>query len=237
MGMSDYFIFDGEDSRDYGVEVFWNAGQDSSVGREVEGVDVPGRDGTLYLTNSRMPNKVHAYNCIIYQNYDALADLRDALNAKSGYCRLEDSFHPDEFYTAIFHADMDVETTPERSMARFILEFDRKPQRWLKTGETAVSFTAAGTISNPTNNKAKPLLRVYGTGTVGIGDITITISAADVYTDIDCDLGIAYKGSASKNQYVSVTGTDFPELNVGDTGVSLGGNVTSVEITPRWYRL
>lgn len=89
-------------------------------------------------------------------------------------------------------------------------------------------------IDNPTLFDAKPLLRVYGTGTLGIASSTITISSADVYTDIDCELMDCYKGSANKNAYVVFSSNDFPVLKPGKTGFTFSG-ITQVDITPRWF--
>lgn len=89
-------------------------------------------------------------------------------------------------------------------------------------------------IENPTLFDALPFLRVYGTGILGIGSHTITITAADVYTDIDCEMMDCFKGSANKNQYVQFSGNDFPTLEPGVNGFSFSG-ITKVEVKPRWW--
>ena len=120
-------------------------------------------------------------------------------------------------------------------MASPRIVFNVKPQRFLSSGDTVITFTANDWITNPTLFDAKPLLRIYGTGGVRIGDNTISLSANDEYTDVDCDIMYAYKGSTSKNQYVSVSGIDFPTIPPGRQRVALGTNITKVEITPRWW--
>lgn len=89
-------------------------------------------------------------------------------------------------------------------------------------------------LENPTLFDALPFLRVYGTGILGIGSHTITITAADVYTDIDCEMMDCFKGSANKNQYVQFSGNDFPTLEPGVNGFSFSG-ITKVEVKPRWW--
>ena len=49
------------------------------------------------------------------------------------------------------------------------------------------------TVYNPTLFDARPLLRIYSTGQVIIGDVTVTVTDCDEYTDIDCEL--------AKNEY------------------------------------
>ena len=105
---------------------------------------------------------------------------------------------------------------------------------WCDAGEITLRYAEPFTIENPTLFDAKPLLRVYGTGTVGIGDYSFTISAADGYTDIDCDMMDCFKGAVNKNAYVSFTNYKFPVLVPGENVVTMDG-VTEIEITPRWY--
>jgi phage-related protein len=97
-------------------------------------------------------------------------------------------------------------------------------------------LTASGTINNPTLFDAQPLIRVYGTGSITVNGVTITISEADGYTDIDCELMECYKGNVLKNYAVSLDSTDFPVLSAGDNAISMSG-VTSAIITPRWWTI
>ena len=116
----------------------------------------------------------------------------------------------------------------------FDLTFNCKPQRFLKSGEDAITFTSGGSVLNETMQTAKPLLRVYGTGTFSIGGATMTISSANVYTDIDCDLMNAFKGTTNCNGNISGT---FAALAPGDNAITLGSGITKIEITPRWWVL
>lgn len=108
---------------------------------------------------------------------------------------------------------------------------------WSSNSETVsvdVSTPVPAELNNPTLFDALPFLRVYGTGILGIGSHTITITAADVYTDIDCEMMDCFKGSANKNQYVQFSGNDFPTLEPGVNGFSFSG-ITKVEVKPRWW--
>lgn len=105
---------------------------------------------------------------------------------------------------------------------------------WSNAGPVTVEVTEGLRVTNPTLFDALPFLRVYGTGILGIGSHTITITAADVYTDIDCEMMDCFKGSANKNQYVQFSGNDFPTLEPGVNGFSFSG-ITKVEVKPRWW--
>lgn len=106
---------------------------------------------------------------------------------------------------------------------------------WADTGDVTVVVVSPFTIENPTLFDAKPLLRVYGSGTVGIGEYTFTVSEADEYTDIDCEMMDCYKGAVNKNPYVTFSNYEFPVLVPGDNTITMGAGITKIEITPRWY--
>lgn len=231
-----YFTFGSVDSRNFDAWVF----EDNTHGtpkRAITLQDIPGRNGSLLIDQKRYANIDHEFECIIFEDFDNnLRGLLGGLLSQPGYSRFEDSEHPDEFYLAVYKDDIKV-TSRDGAVGKFKLSFNRKPQRFLKTGEASTTLTATGSIENPTAFNSKPLLRVYGTGTLTIGDDTITISQAATYTDIDCDMMEAYKGTTSKNEYVSVSSLDFPVLRPGVNGITLGTGITKVIITPRWWRL
>ena len=138
---------------------------------------------------------------------------------------------------ALYRNALDVDATARNDAGRFDVTFFCKPQRFLLSGEETQVFTAAGSIYNPTMFDARPLIRVYGTGEVGLGNGTITITTADGYTDLDCDVMEAYKGTVNKNQYMQLSSLDFPVLPPGETGIALGTGITRVEIIPRWWEV
>ena len=109
---------------------------------------------------------------------------------------------------------------------------------WSDTGNITATIVFPQdqfTITNPTRFDSQPLLRVWGTGQLGIGSQTVTITQADVYTDIDCEMMDAFKGTANKNPYVQLTDHNFPVFKPGVNNISLGTGITKVEITPRWW--
>lgn len=235
--MSGYIIFGGIDSRNYGVHIF-DAGTDDAPERVYKKYEVAGRNGDLLVDQKRFKNINMTYWGIIYEDFEEnLQDFRAAMKSKIGYQRLEDSIHTDEYYDACFVEAMEVQIDRARNMGKFQIILDRKPQRWLTDGEDVVTLNATGTIENPTQFDANPLLRVYGTGKIYIGSYGINITAADTYTDIDCFLQEAYKGLVSKNANVDFEGTGKPTLKAGVNNIQLPSGITKVEITPRWYTI
>lgn len=235
--MRNYFTLNGVDSRDFGVYIT-GSGTFSAPRREYSMVPIPGRNGDLVGNEKRFENLELTYPAFIYTNFKQnIRDFRNFLLSLVGYHILIDTYHPDEFRMALYEGEFEPEVEPKNDAGSFDIVFNCKPQRYLLTGEVVTTMTASGSITNPTAFDSQPLLRVYGTGQLGINSDTITISEADVYTDIDCEMMDCYKAGVSKNSKVSFTGYNFPVLRSGVNNISLGAGITQVEITPRWWRI
>ena len=235
--MRDYITFGDVCTLDYDIYIF-DLNSDMSPVYELNEVVIPGRNGTLLLSHNRMENVEQRYMGVIYENAEEnLRWFRDAIMKNDGYQRLEDSFHPDEFYTARYIGGLEPKLTPERQMVKFAIEFSRKPQRFLKEGEQTETFSATGAkIDNPTSFPARPLIKIVGNGTVTVGGTTITVAShSNPNLVVDSEIMDCYYGATNCNQYVSFSSNDFPTIPGGSSTVNFTGSVTSVEITPRWW--
>ena len=235
--MSNSFLtFAGKSTLEMGVLIS-GEGTYNAPERNVEEQEVAGRNGKLLFDMGNFKNIVVNYPAYIKKDLpDRASELFNYLASFEGYQRLEDTYHPYEYRMARYISS--VEVSPEGYKNRsggFTLSFDCKPQRFLKSGEEPIAYIANGKIYNRTLFPAKPFLRIYGTGegTVGIGSETIIISAISTYMDIDCEIMDAYKGATNCNGNVSFT--DDIIIRPGEVGVALTGNITRVDITPRWW--
>lgn len=237
--MSHLMKYNGVSSADYGIRL---SGEDTwrKPFPEIERTAVPGRNGDLVASNQRYSNVDIIYRAGIYHNFDQnYTGYINAVLAEPGYHRLEDSYHPDVYRLAVIESSFEPEMTALNHQGQFQIKFNCKPQTFLRSGDQKLTFNGAGTIFNPTRFTAKPLLRVYGTGTVEIGNEIITVLSQDSYTDIDCESEEAYMDTAAspRNSLVEVSGDDFPVLPAGETRIRLGGGIRSLEIIPRWWKL
>ena len=234
--MRHYLTFNGRSTHEFGIFISGESTY-SAPERNVVSQEVAGRNGSLLFDMGNFKNISVKYPSYIAE--DLPSRIRDFLNyagSQIGYQRLEDTYHPYEYRMGRFKTNPQIDTEGYMNrMGKFTLEFDCKPQRFLKSGEIATELNDDGMILNRTEFPSKPLLRVYGTGagSVGIGSETITISTIDSYVDIDCEIMDAYKGSVNCNGNVSFT--DDIVLAPGENNISLAGLITKVEITPRWY--
>ena len=235
--MVNYFTFAGKSSQDFKVYIS-GQGTYNAPARVYSSYEIPGRNGALLVDEKRFENCDVSYPAFIYENMQQnLEAFRNYILSKKGYQRLEDTYHPEEFRLAAYYDGLDAAINQRHDFTSFEVTFHCKPQRFLKSGERVLTLTSSGSIENPTEFESKPLLRVYGTGTLGIGSQSITISQADTYTDIDCEMMDCFKGATGKNDKVTFTDYNFPTLKPGTNNFSLGSGITKVEITPRWWIL
>lgn len=231
--MRNYFTFGNYDSRDFGVFTI-REGVYNAPSRAYTVVSIPGRNGDLMIDQGRMENINVKYPCLIYRRFDSnLADLRSALLANQGYVRIVDSFHPDEYRLGVYMDNLSVIPTTLGDGGTFDVVFNCKPQRFLISGEEVITGTS---IENSTLFPSKPLIRVVGYGALGIGDYSVTIGQhPHSYIDIDSDIEDCYCSTVNMNRYVSLE--DFPKLEPGINGITHDSTITSIQITPRWYRV
>lgn len=230
-----YFVFDGKSSAEFGT---WVAASNAWDGAEhdEEIIEIPGRNGAIVFDNGRWRNFTAEVSCYMPKAMQTNVDgLRAFLSCRHGYCRYEETIKPDEFRLARFLAPFSL-SEHDRVGAAFTLQFDCKPQRFLKSGEVPVVFTSSGSIYNPTEYDAKPLIRVYGGGTLSVGETWMWANGTSTdYIDIDCELMEAYCGDTNLNSQVG-TPNGFPVLSPGKNGIYFT-DFTRVEITPRWWRI
>lgn len=214
-----------------------------NLNRSVQKIDVfsvPGRDGDIIMPQGAWENQIQEYDCYI-GNGDATAaasELAAWLFTKDGYQELQDGWETDVFRLAYLTEPLEIESIMNK-VGHVLISFSCVPKRFLVSGKTAVTKTATGSITNPTAFTAKPLLKVTNSGvingTLACGGNTLGISANVTQMYIDCETCQAYSidGTAFYNNMV--TG-QFPVIPSGTQTFSITGGISSVEITPRWYR-
>lgn len=206
------FIFDGENSRDYGIYV-QSVKVFGAPTRDVEMVSIPGRDGEFVLDKGRFNNIQVVYTCAFgtYTKYDfntGVSDFRNWLASRKGYKRLEDEINIGEYRMAVFKDGLDVSTL-NKETGTFEVTFDCKPQRWLNDASALpVEMASGDDIYNPTLFESHPTLEVNGYGSISIGGGEITLHN-DPIGRVQLGGGTSYKNT--------ITYTfDQTQFNTGD---------------------
>lgn len=235
--MRNYIVFNGINCSDFGVYVSGQGTYDSPT-REYETISVPGRNGDILSTEKRFENVELKYPAFIYKDFEKnLAGFREAMLSSEGYCRLEDTYHPEEFRMAFFRGDIKPKVRSRNDAGEFDIKFNCKPQRFLKLGEVTQEIATGGSITNPTEFYSRPLIKVTGYGTLTINSETITIANTYASVVIDSEILDCYSGTQNANGAVSFSSNDFPALRPGVNNFTFDNTITKLEVTPRWWRV
>lgn len=238
-----YLVIDGKSSRDFDAYLT-GAGTFSSPERSYEEVQIPGKNGTIFLYDGNFKNIEVSYEGWIARPedpeyvYQHFREMKNFLLSRKGYFRLEDTYHPDEFRFANYISAIEPEMLEDYQGAVFTLKFNCKPQRFLKKyyDYPLEYLTTNQRFINETYFEAKPLIRAYGTGTFTINGVSLKINSASSYTDIDCELQEAYKDTFATNCNGNITLTNgkFPVIEPGVNTITFTG-ITKLVIYPRLY--
>lgn len=173
-----YFTYDGESSRNYNVYLT-GEGVFNAPERAVEMLEIPGRNGNYALDQGKFNNISVTYKAGIVDVSesdfaDKVSAVRNWLCSKVGYKRLSDDYNPNEYRMAVYKSGVNIDHEDLRT-GTFEITFDCKPQRWLTSGETEITATNNGTITNPTLFPSSPLLMLKGYGDVSFNGYTISV--------------------------------------------------------------
>ena len=140
-------------------------------------ISIPGRNGVIVREDGSFDTYEQEYQISFSQaaqNRDPYQTARDIavwLLGSRGFCRLEDIFEPEYF-----------------RLARYSGAFDVQPQRYLKSGETPISYegdsTTSFAITNPTRFEARPLLKFIDTSTEPPIVPQTLVDNEDTYIDV-----------------------------------------------------
>ena len=231
--------FNGHSSLEFGVNVASKSMYDGSEA-DLSTQEVPGRNGDIVFSNGRRRNVSITYTLMWRKNArEKMTALRNWLTSNAGsYCRLEDSYDPEAYRLGYVSGSLNPSIFKNNS-GTVDATFSCKPQRFLKSGEEKVVLTQTTNLINPGSGQALPLIRVYGKGTLTIGDYVVEVKKAGTnYIDIDCERMSAYEDGNYRDEYISVRNASqnyvFPVIPSGEFEIQLIG-ITKVELTPRWW--
>ena len=96
-----------------------------------------------------------------------------------------------------------------------------------------ILLTNHSKIYNIGTYESEPCIKVFGTGnvTLNINNKELILKDINGYIEIDTELKETFKDNVSKND--KKVG-EYPSFVVGENMISWSGNVTKIEIEPRW---
>ena len=234
--MTPYFIWNGHDSREYGIVV----SEYPSIIRpkeRVTEVTIPGRSGTLTIPEGDQPvfeTMLRSCKCWIKPG----ADIERICAWLHGSGSVVFGNEPQRAYRARITNQIDFLTVLRgREQRAFAIPFLCQPFKLLYPPADEFELTTSGMkITNPGTAPAWPKITVYGNGTITL----ITYSGAVVLHNIERGIVLDWAAqecmSLDGGRLLNEKVEGEPQyLPPGESTITwTGGNVTRVMITPNW---
>lgn len=218
-------IFDGKSSRDYGIYITGQAVYNAPE-RDVEMINIPGRNGSFALDKGRFQNIEVTYPAGIFADNEAdfaqgISDFRNFLCSRNGYVRLTDDYNPGEYRMAVYKSGLDV-SPAQLKAGEFDITFDCKPQRFLTSGEEAIDVDSGDVVTNPTLFESSPMLEVTGYGDIQFNGYGINLVSEE------------YGTVTLKNRF-RFGGSDTAYPMPLSTFMAVGDRISIFEVVARFY--
>jgi phage-related protein len=232
--------FNGISSQERGIQVERLPGYETPE-RDYEVIHVPGKNGDLVIDMGSYKNVSRSYQIAkgsLNGDFSSIANnISEWLHSASGYARLEDSYEPAYYRLAVYMESSSIENLWGNA-GRVTINFDCKPQRFLKSGDNPVTVGSGGNLNNPTGFDSLPIITVRGSGNgvLTIGDYIVNISSITSSITINSEIQDAYNGTTNRNSTISLS-NGFPKLTAGGNRIAFSGGITSVEVIPKWWTL
>lgn len=227
MGVIKRLIFDGVNTLNYNIGITGEAVYNSPE-RDVEMIEIAGRNGAFALDRGRFRNIEVTYPAGAFDTdqYDfalKMSALRNELSSRVGYKRLEDEYNLSEYRLAVYKSGLEVSPVAMSKAGQFNIIFDCKPQRFLKSGDTAQAITSGDTIINPTLFESSPLIEAKGYGDININSDTLSIE------NVPIGEIVLFSGTG----WQTLTSATFSDssLETGDTITMSGGSSVTQTFT------
>lgn len=226
MYMHNWFSWKGVNSIDMGIIVESMPPIPRAI-RNIEVVTVPGRDGDMVMSDDSYAAVELPFVCGL-KNTDMLRELPAWLIGTGDLILSLDS---DKKYKARIADGFYFERIGRR-FRRFELPFIAQPFAYEAQSEV-VTLVSSGCVHNPGTRWSMPIITVYGSGQLTVGDtvLTITATSGESSVTINSEIEECYYDGQSRNNKMS---GDFPHLFPGMTDIVLGVGITKVEIQGNW---
>jgi len=209
---------------------------------------VSGRNGDILTNNKCYRNSIATYYLAKVfrkgERFVASANsIVEWLHSSDVYTKLEDSYEPDYYRMAIFKNGGELSNYYDQATT-IEVQFDCKPQKWLKIGDQPIAIGNGIIVSNPTNYDSRPIIEFdvlannKVTITVGSNVMTLLPLESDTHITIDCENMECYSSTANFNKYLRLDSLDFPILEKkSNTTINISNNGLNPTIKPRWWTL
>lgn len=238
MNKEAWFEYKGINSLDMGLRIVNNI-HFPSPEADIEFIEVLGRDGELAVDNQRLkgvkfPIPVRLKPNISVNN--AATMISEWLKSDISWHPLRFSGSPEHEYIAICYEQFDIQETLKQ-YGKTVITFRLKPYK-RRTDTRIVALASGDRIFNPEKRISKPLIYIEGNGDITFknnGSDWLILRGVDGSITVDSEVMSVYKGDRPQfGKMVSTLTPMFPVFQPGGNKITWSGNITKLEIDPRW---
>ena len=232
--MTDYFIWNGVDCRQYGIHVSELPPITIPLERSTQ-TNVPGRPGSLTQLEGEdvYDDMILTATCFISDP----AQIPAIAAWLKGSGTVAFANRTGGYYKARIANQIPFEKVLRGNPhCTFAVNFRCYPFFYADVGDDITITTSGTTVTNPGSVYSEPRITLTGSGdiTLMVGTTIVELTGITGSIVIDSALQEAYVGNTLMNDHMS---GDFPVLKPGQNAISWSGTVTKIIISPRWRYL
>lgn len=228
-----YFIFNGVDSRDMGVDVVAFP-EITKPERNIETVNIQGRNNNVYIDYKTYNSYNISIECTINKLSKNKQSIDKIISWLDGFGELITSQERDKIYSACIKDSIGISNVIW-VFPKFIVTFEVQPfKKSVNYVNEELEITKQTIINNIGTVESSPVITVYGSGNISlnINEDTFPINNVQDYITINSEYLEVYKDNENQNN--KYQNFDFPKFKLGKNIVSFTGDVQKIKIHPNW---
>lgn len=228
-----WFTWKGTDCRDKGVRLT-EMPQIIRPQERVTHVTIPGRAGELTMTEDS--DIYESYIQTIPLVIDSAANVKAVEEWLRGTGDVSFCCEPELQQSArVINAVQFSKHSRNSTWWEAEVQFYCDPMKSAVETEDEITVTESGeTITNLGDVASRPLIRIIGSGSITIRAGGRRIALTDVESGWEIDSDLEWVMDENGNPLTGVYTGEFPRLSRGSKTIQFTGDVTRLEITPRW---
>lgn len=228
-----YFIFNGIDSRDMGIDVVAFP-EIIKPERNIETVNVQGRNNNLYIDYKTYNSYNISIECTINKLSKNKQNIDKIISWLNGFGELIISQEKDKIYSACIKESIQISNVIW-VFPKFIITFEIQPfKKSVNYINEELEITKETILNNIGTVESSPIITIYGNGniTLNINEDSFTINNIEDYITINSEYLEVYKDNINQNN--KYQNFDFPKFKIGENIIAFLGNVNKIKIQPNW---
>lgn len=203
-------------------------GRRKKAKEQVERFPVPYRNGDLIIHS----NRYESYNRQMEFTSLEPLEIASILEWLDGYGKLKTDMDEGGFFLASVIDE--VEQFSNGPMLNDLkVDFSVDPFFYLDSGDYMIPITAPTTLLNLGTIESEPLITIYGSGDVrlNVNSQFVSLQGIEQSLTMDTRNKVCYRDTLNMGK--KMTG-EYIRMDKGKNSISWTGNVTKIEILPRW---